>query len=101
MQYPTPPTHAPTNQKTNGKATASLVLGITTLVIPLVGLVTGPLAIVFCSKAKKDIARTGENGGGLATAGLVTGIIGSAGYGLFIAFMVLGAIASAGTSAGS
>lgn len=58
---------------TNGKAIASLVLGIVGVII--FGIILGPLAIVFAVLAKKEIARTGQGGNGMATAGLVLGII--------------------------
>ncbi|MBC9711938.1 DUF4190 domain-containing protein [Streptomyces sp. TRM66268-LWL] len=71
-----------------------MVLGIVALVIPFVGIVTGPLAIIFSTKAKKEMRFNGEGGNGLATAGLVTGILGCAGYALFLLLMVVGAMGS-------
>ena len=59
-------TYPPTTARTNGFAVASLVLSL------LGGSV---LAIVFGHIAKKQIARTGEQGEGMATAGLVIGYI--------------------------
>jgi hypothetical protein len=56
----------------NGMATASMVLGI-------IGIVfcgfTSILAIIFGHIAQSQIKRTGEGGGGMATAGLVMGYI--------------------------
>ena len=69
------------NQKSNGIAVASLVTGIVSIVLcwaPLVGLVCGILGIVFYVKTKKAIDN-GEmvvSAKGMATGGLVTGIIG-------------------------
>ena len=70
----------------NGKATASLVCGIVGLI--LAGFILGIIAIVLASMAKKEIARTGQAGGGLATAGMVLGIIDIA-LGVVVAVAVL------------
>ncbi|MET0146163.1 MAG: DUF4190 domain-containing protein [Ilumatobacteraceae bacterium] len=58
----------------NGKATASLVLGIVSLFC--FGIITGIIAIVLSTQAKKEIAATGQAGDGMAKAGLILGIIG-------------------------
>ncbi len=64
---PTPyTTAAPAEQKTNVLAIISLV---SAFLISLVAIITGHIAL-------KQIARTGENGKGLAIAGLVLGYIG-------------------------
>ena len=75
-------------QKTNGKAVASLVLGIlavlslfTGLAGVIVGLVLGIVGIVLAVSAKKEMAHD-DKGQGLATAGLVCAIIGTAIAGL-------------------
>jgi hypothetical protein len=59
---------------TNGKAIASLVLGI----VGLTGLpfVCSILAVVFGRGARREIAASGEGGEGLATAGIVLGWVG-------------------------
>lgn len=57
----------------NNFGIASLVLGISSIVfcwVPFLGIVTGILAIVFYSQQKKISLN------GIATGGLVTGIIG-------------------------
>jgi hypothetical protein len=61
--------------QTHSKATASLVCGIVGLF--LCGVVLGPLAIYFGNQAKKEISASGGrySGDGLATAGIVLGII--------------------------
>ena len=65
-------------QKANGKAVASLVLGILAIVSlftgwgSIIGLVFGIVAIVLAVKAKKE-----DGASGLATAGLVCAIIGT------------------------
>ena len=58
---------------TNKKAIWSLVLGILGLVC--CGIFAGIPAIILGNMAKKEIATSGESGGGMATAGLVLGII--------------------------
>jgi len=69
--------------QTPGSATASLILGICSLLI--CGPICGPLAIVYGNKAKSEInSSNGRLGGaGLATAGIVLGWIG-------VAFAVIG-----------
>jgi hypothetical protein len=47
------------------------------------------VAIALGASAKKRIARSGEAGDGMATAGLVLGIISLVGYGLVIAFIAM------------
>ena len=76
--------------KTSGLAIASLVLGI----LWLYG-VGSVLAIIFAAVAKKNINQSNGwvTGGGMATAGLVLGIIGTAVVALII-------IAAAGSSSG-
>lgn len=67
---------------TSGKAIASLVLGICSIVgcvfygIP--SLICGPLAIIFALMAKRQVAdaKAGGSSAGMATAGLVCGIVG-------------------------
>jgi hypothetical protein len=75
--------------RTSGKATASLVLGIIgILILPIVFSV---LAIVFASIARREIEADPSLGGkGLATAGLVTGIVGLVG-GLILVVLLLAA----------
>ena len=58
----------------NGKATASMVLGIVSLFC--FGIVTGIIAIVLSVQAKKEIAASGQGGASMAKAGLILGIIG-------------------------
>jgi hypothetical protein len=64
-------------KRNDGLATASLVTGITSLVC--CGLVTGIPAIILGLVARNRIARSPATlgGGGMATAGVVLGIIGS------------------------
>src|ERR671910_248379 len=63
-------------QTTPGSATASLILGICSLVV--CGIICGPLALVYGNKARKEIDASGGRLGGrrMATAGIVLGWIG-------------------------
>ncbi len=58
---------------TNKKAIWSLVLGIVGLIC--CGFIAGIPAIILGNMAKKEIATSGEGGGGMATAGVVLGVI--------------------------
>ncbi len=82
----------------SGKAVASMVLGICAIVgCTLYGvpsLICGPLAIIFAILAQKQV-KNGTAGGsstGMATAGLVCGIIGlvmgQATVGIFVAVII-------------
>lgn len=86
--YPAPPAYAapgygtrtPTT-RTNTMAIASLVLGIAGLVL-LCGL-PSPIGLYCGIRARREIRATGEQGDGLALAGIITSAIG-------VAFLVLG-----------
>lgn len=60
----------PPRPRTNGFAVAALVLGI----VGLCGFI-GILGLIFGVLAKEKIRQTGQAGEGLATAGIVLGII--------------------------
>ena len=62
--------------ETNNNSIISLTLGILSIIIPLIGLLLGVLGAVFSRKAKKQIAKTNENGMGLATSGMICSIVG-------------------------
>ncbi|KLU53041.1 hypothetical protein EL84_11740 [Paenibacillus sp. VT-400] len=83
---PPPPYVVP---KTNSKSIVSLVLGILSVTIPYVGILIGIAAIIFASLAFKEIRVRMEQGKGLAIAGLVCGIIGTAMYVLLILLVLL------------
>jgi Domain of unknown function (DUF4190)/Domain of unknown function (DUF1707) len=72
-------------QRTNGLAVASLVCGIGQLVAFWPATI---LAIVLGHKARRDIRRTGEQGDGLARAGIVLGYVGL-GLTLLLALILL------------
>lgn len=80
---------------TSGVSVTAMILGICTLVIPFAGFVTGPLAVILGAYGQSEVkkSRGALKGGGMATAGLVTGIIGCVGYLGF--FILMGAGASA------
>jgi len=88
---PTPyTTAAPAEQKTNVLAIVSLV---SAFFISIVAVITGHIAL-------KQIAQTGENGRGLALAGLIIGYVGLAATVIVVIIWVvlLGAIASTGVA---
>jgi hypothetical protein len=66
----------------NGMAIASMVLGI----VWLYG-VGSILALIFGYMAKREIARTGQRGTGMSTAGIVLGWVGLAGVVFSIVFV--------------
>jgi hypothetical protein len=80
-------------QQTEGKATASMVLGI--LSLTCAGLVTGIPAFVLGMMSKKEIERSNGalGGGGMAMAGMITGGIGTVLSGLWILVMMGGVVA--------
>ncbi|HWC13331.1 MAG TPA: DUF4190 domain-containing protein [Actinomycetota bacterium] len=72
-QAVSPPPASPA-ARTNGKAIASLVLGIVGVTgIPFVASV---VAIILGYMARTEIAQRGEEGRGLATAGIILGWVG-------------------------
>jgi pimeloyl-ACP methyl ester carboxylesterase len=76
-------------QRTNGKATWSLILGIISIVVFCAGFLAGIPAILLGFAAKRDVALSGgaEGGRGLAIAGIVTGLIGTVVSALFLTFV--------------
>ena len=89
---PYPPPYAlpygamvPAVPQTNGQAVASLVCGLCGFLT--VGLTSLP-AVILGHQAKSAIRRTGQDGDGLATAGLVLGYMVLVGWGLLVLLMV-------------
>jgi hypothetical protein len=81
------------HSQTSGKATAALVLGICGIIV--FPLVCSVLAIIFGQQAKNDIARNPSIGGyGMAQAGFILGIIGTA-FGALLFLIFLAALGSA------
>jgi hypothetical protein len=71
---------------TNRLAIASLVCGIGQLVA---GLPAGVAAIILGHLARRRIRETGEQGGGMARAGLILGYIGTVGLGLLLLILLV------------
>lgn len=99
--YPAPAQHGqpvwqpgygyPQQPKNNTLAVISMVIGIVSIVFCYLGLVIGPVAVALGVMAKKDIASHPgtQTGGGMATAGIVTGAVGFVIWAGFIALIVL------------
>ena len=68
-------THTGPEVKTNSNAIISLILSILSFFIPVIGFILAIVSIILSFKAKKTIKETNEEGKGLATAGLIVGII--------------------------
>lgn len=89
--------------QSNGMATASLILGICSIVlfwVWFIGIIAGILAIVFAVVAKNKIKQNKALGGaGAAKAGLITGIIGIAIWLMFF-IIVMVFLASVASNAG-
>lgn len=86
-------------QITNGKAIASMVLGILSIIIPYIGIILGILGIIFAKKSFGEINANNQNGRGMAITGLTTSIIGLAIYVLLILIILLiGGLASIGNN---
>ena len=94
--YPPYPPHLPS--KTNSKAIVALVLGILSIVIPYIGLLFGIVAIVFASMAFKEIRLRQEQGRGMAVAGMVCGIIGTAIYGIILLIVIIVIVVFSGSA---
>jgi len=89
-QAPEPVTVVPpapvTVAKTNTLSIVALVAGIAGLTV--VPFVSSIVAVVTGHMARKEVRRTGEQGEGLALAGLITGYIGL-GLGLLVAILLI------------
>ncbi|MFB1049896.1 DUF4190 domain-containing protein [Paraliobacillus sp. JSM ZJ581] len=81
--------HYNPSPQASGKAIASMVLGILSILTPWLGFILGIIAIVLASKAFKEIAQYQLGGRGMAVAGLTTGIVGTIIYGLIIIFFFI------------
>jgi hypothetical protein len=78
--------------RTNGKAMWAMITGIVSIVFCYLGVLIGPVAIVLSVQGKKDITRSNgtQTGEGMATAGLVTGIVGTVIWVALDALTILG-----------
>lgn len=93
---PPPPAYTP--PKTNGKSIVALVLGILAVSLPYIGFLIGIVAIVFASLSLKEIKRNGEQGRGMAIAGLVCGIVGTAIYAILLLIVLIAFVTIAGAT---
>lgn len=75
--------------KTSSHSVISLSVGILSIILPFLGLVLGVIGIVIARKALKEIVKTSDIGGGLATSGLICSSVGF----IIQLFGVLGIIA--------
>jgi hypothetical protein len=72
MTSPPPPPHPYAPRRTNGLAVASLVVSLVGL---LACLLVGVIGLVLGYRARDQIRETGEEGEGLAKAGIIIGWI--------------------------
>ena len=79
----------------NNAAITSLILGITSIVLPLIGLLAAPFAIIFGIVGRRR-ARAGAPRGGMATAGLTLGAIALVLWGALLAGGAIAVIATSG-----
>lgn len=84
--YAPAPGYGAAGTQTNSNAILSLVLGILSLVACAF---TGPFAVIIGQRARREIARTGEQGDGMALAGVITGAIASVLLALGLIFLVV------------
>lgn len=61
--------------KTNNKSIYSLILGITSILLPFIGLILGALGIIISCKSIKEIKNSKEKGLGFAKSGRVISVI--------------------------
>lgn len=93
---PPPPARPPGRPtRTNGKAVASLVVGLVAGWVPLLGSLA---AVTLGVMARRELAgsRRGERGEGLAVAGIVIGTIGVLGWLLLLAVAALAVFVGTG-----
>lgn len=82
-QYGYAPYHYPQLRPTNGLAIAAMVLGIVGVCTPI-----SILGLIFGLIAKRQIQERGEQGDGMATAGVVLGWIGVASVVFWVLYIV-------------
>ncbi|WP_370093165.1 DUF1707 and DUF4190 domain-containing protein [Streptacidiphilus sp. MAP12-20] len=84
--YYAPPAWPPVKRRTNGAATASLLLGLGQI---FTGGMTGLPALICGIVAKRQLRERDEEGHGMATAGIVLGSLGTAMWVLILFFGVV------------
>jgi Domain of unknown function (DUF4190) len=86
LEYgPPPPPVMPVPRRTNSLAIAALCCGVGQFVAGPIGSIP---AIILGAMSLRQIRETGEDGHGMAVAGLVLGIVGTLLFVLAVAFMV-------------
>ena len=60
----------------NSHAIVSLVLGVLSILMPLVGIVREAMEIIFSIKARKEMNQKNEDDKGLATTGMICSVAG-------------------------
>lgn len=78
--------------RTNDKAVASMVLAVVGLIVTPLSLILAPLAVYYGTAARREIAARGQDGDGLALAGLIIGWVVSALWVLGIIAVIVAAI---------
>ncbi|SFB59273.1 protein of unknown function [Cohnella sp. OV330] len=91
--YARPPLTPPA--RSNSKSVAALILGIGSIVIPFIGFFLGVVGIIVSAISLKEIRVRGEQGSGMAVAGLICSIVGTVLYFVIIALIIIFAIAGA------
>lgn len=81
--------------KTNGLAIAALICGLVQFIG--FGIFTGIPAIILGHMARRQVRQTGEQGAGMAMAGLVLGYIGVA-LAIILVIVIIAAVAASNTS---
>jgi hypothetical protein len=94
QQYGAPQQYATAGRGTNVMAILSLVLSI----LGLFTCITAPIGAILGHVSKRQIAQSGEDGGGLATAGIIIGWAIVALYIIGTAVVVIIAVAASNTS---
>ncbi|MBN1274996.1 DUF4190 domain-containing protein [Candidatus Woesearchaeota archaeon] len=84
---PSSPGSAEQAEKTPGIAIAALILGISSF-IPLLGFLTGITGIILGVTALRSTTHTQQSGKGLATAGIILGLLGITLHIVAVAFLV-------------
>ncbi|MGG0655420.1 DUF4190 domain-containing protein [Rummeliibacillus pycnus] len=64
------------NNSTNRKAIITLILGILSIFVPILGLILGVLGVIFSNISNKEIISRKEKGQGIRITGLVFSLIG-------------------------
>ncbi|MCA1060364.1 DUF4190 domain-containing protein [Rossellomorea aquimaris] len=73
------PGNEPVRKGLNGKAVASFILGIVSIVIviiPMIGAIFGVVGVILGMIARHEVKRSGQEGRGLAIAGVIFSGIG-------------------------